>query len=378
MSSLDNNSRGKIFANCVTLFDFRQAFSRQCHKLGVTSFMRNGVRPSLIPLLVNYFQGRRCQIKWRGHLSKERLLPGSGAQGSIIGNLEFLSQTNNNADHIPSEDRWKWVDDLTAVEVVNMINIGLSSYNFRQHVASDIPVHGQYVDPQNLQTQSYITTLDAWSVRNKMQLNVAKMKIMLINFTKNYQFVSRIKLNDSPLEQVKEANILGTIISDSLLWNENCARIVKKCNMRLQLLREVASFGTDVRMMKLIYIQIIRVILEGSCQVWHGSLTKKNRRDLERCQKLAMKIILPTQSYKTALLTLDLETLEERREKLTAKFSNFAKNHDKLKSLFRLNMKSHKMNTRNKQTFLMNANTNRFMNSPIMKMQRLLNKLKHN
>lgn len=207
---------------------------------------------------------------------------------------------------------------------------------------------------------------------------MAKTKIMLINFTKNYQFVSRIKLNDSPLEQVKEANILGTIISDSLLWNANCARIVKKCNMRLQLLREVASFGTDVRMMKLIYIQIIRVILEGSCQVWHGSLTKKNRRDLERCQKLAMKIILPTQSYKTALLTLDLETLEERREKLTAKFSNFAKNHDKLKSLFRLNMKSHKMNTRNKQTFLMNANTDRFMNSPIMKMQRLLNKLKHN
>ena len=211
-----------------------------------------------------------------------------------------------------------------------------------------------------------------------MQLNVAKTKVMLITFTKNYQFVSRFKLNDSTLEQVKEAKILGTIISDSLSWNANCARIVKKCNMRLQLLREVASFGTDVRMMKLIYIQIIRVILEGSCQVWHGSLTKKNRRDLERCQKMAMKIILPTQSYKTALQTLDLETLEERREKLTAKFSNFAKNHDKLKSVFRLNMKSHKMNTRNKQTFLMNANTDRFMNSPIMKMQRLLNKLKHN
>ena len=62
-------------------------------------------------------------------------------------------KSNNNSDHIPSEDRWKWVDHLTAVEVVNMINIAISSYNFRQHVASDIPVHGQYVDPQNLQTQ---------------------------------------------------------------------------------------------------------------------------------------------------------------------------------------------------------------------------------
>jgi hypothetical protein len=377
MSTLDNNSKGEVFANCVTLFDYKQAFSRQCHKLGVSSFLRNGVRPSLIPLLVNYFQGRRCQIKWRGHLSTERLLPGSGAQGSIIGNLEYLSQTNNNADHIPSEDRWKWVDDLTAIEVINMINIGLSSYNFKQHVASDIPVHGQYVDPQNLQTQKHISTLDAWSDAQKMQLNGAKTKIMIINFTKNYQFVSRLKLKDSVIEQVREAKVLGTIISDTLSWNSNCARLAKKCNMRLQLLREVASFGTDIRMMKLIYIQIIRVILEGSCQVWHGSLTKKNRRDLERCQKLAMKIILPTHSYKAALLRLDLDTLEARREKLTSKFLNLAKNHDKLKPLFRLNMKYHDMKTRNKRTFLMNANTDRFMNSPIMKMQKILNKLTH-
>ena len=145
-----------IFANCVTLYDFKQAFSRQCHKLGVASFVTNGVRPALIPLLVNYFQGRRCRVKWRGRLSSERLLPGSGAQGSIIGNLEFVSQTNNNADHIPPDDRWKWVDDLTTVEVINMITIGLTSYNFRHHVASDIPVHGQFVNPENLLSQHYI------------------------------------------------------------------------------------------------------------------------------------------------------------------------------------------------------------------------------
>ena len=88
---------------------------------------------------------------------------------------------------------------------------------------------------------------------------------MLINFTKNYQFVSRTKLKDSVIEQVKEAKVLGTIISDTLSWNANCARLTKKCNMKLQLLRQVACFGTDERMMKLIYIQIIGVILEGSC-----------------------------------------------------------------------------------------------------------------
>ena len=123
----------------------------------------HGVRPSLIPLRINYFQGRRCRIKWRGHLSSVRQLPGSGAKGSVIGNLEYLSQTNNNSDHIPREDRWKWVDDLTTLAIVNMITVDLASYNFRQYLASDVPIHGQFVKPENLKTQMYINTLDTWS-----------------------------------------------------------------------------------------------------------------------------------------------------------------------------------------------------------------------
>ena len=83
-------------------------------------------------------------------MSSKRDLPGSGAQKSVLGNWEYLSQTNNNANHIPVEDKWKWVDDLTTLEIINLIAVGLASYNFRQHVPSDIPVHGQYVKPENL------------------------------------------------------------------------------------------------------------------------------------------------------------------------------------------------------------------------------------
>ena len=45
LSSLDKNSEGDIFAACVTLYDYKQAFSRQSHKLGIQSFIDNGVRP---------------------------------------------------------------------------------------------------------------------------------------------------------------------------------------------------------------------------------------------------------------------------------------------------------------------------------------------
>ena len=66
LTSLDRNSKGDIFAVVVGMFDWKQAFDRQCHKLGVESFIRNGVRPSLIPLLINYFQDRKMFVKWWG------------------------------------------------------------------------------------------------------------------------------------------------------------------------------------------------------------------------------------------------------------------------------------------------------------------------
>ena len=62
-------------------------------------------------------------------------------------------------------------------EVVDLITIGMSSYNFRKHVASDIPVHGQYVDPKNLIKQKYISTLDTWSNNHRIKPNKKKPKL---------------------------------------------------------------------------------------------------------------------------------------------------------------------------------------------------------
>ena len=40
LTSLDNNSRGETFAALAVMIDWRQAFSRQDHKLGVESFIK--------------------------------------------------------------------------------------------------------------------------------------------------------------------------------------------------------------------------------------------------------------------------------------------------------------------------------------------------
>ena len=62
LTVLDNNSRREIFAVVASLIDWNSAFPRQCPKLGVESLIENGVRGSLIPVLINYFQDRYMSV----------------------------------------------------------------------------------------------------------------------------------------------------------------------------------------------------------------------------------------------------------------------------------------------------------------------------
>ena len=128
ITNFDRNCKGEVNAVLCMFVDWKQAYSRQCHTLEVKSFINNGVRASLIPLLTSYFEDREMRVKWHGVISQPRKLPGGGAMGASLGNWEFLSQTNDNADCVPLDDRFKFVDDLTTLEIINLINIGISSF----------------------------------------------------------------------------------------------------------------------------------------------------------------------------------------------------------------------------------------------------------
>ena len=87
LTVLDNNSRRDTFAVVASLIDWNNAFPRQCPKLGIEAFMKNGVRPSLIPVLINYFQDREMSVKWHGCRSVPIQIMGGGPQGATLGDF---------------------------------------------------------------------------------------------------------------------------------------------------------------------------------------------------------------------------------------------------------------------------------------------------
>ena len=156
LTAVDKTSRRESFAVIASLNDWNSAFPRQCPKLGVISFLKNGVRPSMIPLLTNYFQDRYMSVKWHGHVTKPQKINGGGPQGATLGILEYLSQSNNNADFVSESERFKFIDDLTGLEIVNLLSIGLSTYNVKQQIPTDIINSNQFIPPQNLKSQNYL------------------------------------------------------------------------------------------------------------------------------------------------------------------------------------------------------------------------------
>ena len=68
VTSVDNNSREEVNA-VLALFVYWKS-------LGVKSFIKNGVRLALIPLLVNYFQTRIMRVKHHNKTSAPRSQPG--------------------------------------------------------------------------------------------------------------------------------------------------------------------------------------------------------------------------------------------------------------------------------------------------------------
>ena len=140
----------------------------------------------------------------------------------------------------------------------------------------------------------------------------------------------------SPLEVVDEIRLLGIIIRSDLKTVSNTENLVNRANKRLWIVR--VSLGAQQDDLLDVYTKQVRSVLELAVPAWHGAITLVEQQDIERIQKCVAHIILGDKyvSYKQALLTLNLESLQIRRGKLCLKFAKKAEKHEKFKNWFKV------------------------------------------
>ena len=129
-------------------------------------------------------------------------------------------------------------------------------------------------------------------------------------------------MSGNPIKLVESEKILGLVVQNNLIWNLHVDNIVKKSSKRLYMLRLLKRSNADTKTLIVVYITVTRPILEYACQVWHYNIqTFFLSEDIERIQKRALMIIVPSSSYGEALKITGITTLYDRRESLCDQFS---------------------------------------------------------
>ena len=358
----------------ATYLDWSAAFDRQDPTLAIQKFIQLGVRPSLIPLLVSYLSDRKMQVKFNGEHSKILTLIGGGPQGTLLGGIEYLVQSNDNADVVPVKDRFKFIDDLSILELVCLSGL-LSEYEFRTHIPSDIASDHLYLPPQKFQTQVYIEQISEWTHKNLMKLNTVKSNYMIFTRSKE-QFSTRLTLNGDNLQKISVTKLLGVWIAEDMSWSKNCQEICRKAFSRISMITKLKYVGTCQEDLVDIYVLFIRSVAEYCSVSFHSSLTQEQRRKLEGIQRTCLKVILGEKykGYQLALQTLGLESLEDRRERRCLDFALKCLKHPRNQNLFPINENNNNHDVREHEKFKVNfARTSAYKNSAIPYCQRLLN-----
>ena len=109
-------------------------------------------------------------VKWNGCVSKEQNLNKGGPQGALLGIIEYLSQNNDLADFLSNEEKFKYIDDLSILDIVCLAGL-LTEYEFNEHVASDVGTDQLFLPPSSYKLQEHLNTISDWTDENLMKIS---------------------------------------------------------------------------------------------------------------------------------------------------------------------------------------------------------------
>ena len=194
--------------------DWASAFDRLCPTICASKFIKLGLRPSLVPLIISYMSDRKMKVKFKGILSTVRKLIGGSGQGTILGQTQYIVASNDVCEDLDSEDKYRYIDDLEVLDLAMLSGL-LIDYNFWSHVASDVGVDQKFLPPELYKTQDYLNSIQSWTEIHQLKLNEKKSNYIIFSRCQT-TFTSRLLLNNQNLEQVRAIKLLGVWITEDL------------------------------------------------------------------------------------------------------------------------------------------------------------------
>jgi hypothetical protein len=367
----NNNTKSAVLKAGV---DWSSAFERGDPTTTTAGFLEMGLRPSIVKLLSSYMTSRQMSIKFNGEESTLITLCGGFPAGSVIGQDCYLVASNNAAEEVNIEDRFRYIDDLEILELVMLSGI-LQEYDGHSYVPSDLPFDYKYLLGSSTVTQTNLDSISRWTTSNNMKLNPQKCSYMQFSRSKE-QFVTRLTVNSNKIDQKSVSKILGCWVDeDAGKWETNTKELCRSAYSRISMLTKLKYVGVNTEDLLEIYTLFIRSRAEYVSAVWHSSLTVEQSNKIENIQKTSLKVILGQDylDYPTALEWTGLSELFVRRQNRCLAFAKSSLKYPVGALMFPQNQE-HDQDIRNPERFKVNfAHTESYRKSAVPYCQRLLN-----
>ena len=255
-----------------------------------------------------------------------------------------------------------YIDDLSVGEVVDL-DIAVSTFSQK--------AEQKLVHARKCEEVFEIITKNACSIG--MKINAEKTQLLCIsdsNYSNTTSYLYTGK--EERITSSNEMKILGFVFGERPNADLHVAYTIKKFNRAVWSLNHIKRAGVANNILVQVYCSMLRPIVEFCSVVYHNMLTSEQNLNLERLQKMALKIIFGFNiTYELLLEKAGVKTLEERRKDAFKKFTLSLQKNNKYCEWF---PKSETRNLRHTKPYQeLFARTARLYKSPLFCMRRLLN-----
>lgn len=352
----------------VIYTDFSKCFDKINHKLLLAKLKAIGIDGSLLKWLDSFHSNRTQVVKlnsseelngiFKNVYSQPISVTSGCIQGGHMSGILFLCFINDIVSIFPPwVQAWLFADDLKIA--------------MRVRSAAD-----------TLALQKVIVDLHQWCIKNHMELNIAKCKVLTFHTIRN-PYIGTYHIDNTVLERVSQIKDLGVTFGQNLKFNNHFENIRSKAFQMLGFLYRHTRDFTSPTTLKTLYYAYVRSRVEYCSSVWSPKY-QVHIKSIEAVQRKFLRML----AYKCGTRILDhdytpilndhnIMTLEQRRDLNDLVFlMKLIQNQIYSPELLQnLNFKLKSRATRNKAMFnLYTFKTNIGEFSPLNRMQSMGNK----
>jgi len=135
-----------------------------------------------------------------------------------------------------------------------------------------------------------VNFVNDWCKDHYLNLNVAKMKELIIDFRRNVSEKPAVTIDGSAVEVVHSYKYLGIHIQDNLKWDSHTRYVLNKLYKRMYFVRCLQRASVDCTIISLFYDSVVASVMCYAIVCWWNSCTKKQQHDLMMLRKRAVRI----------------------------------------------------------------------------------------